>query len=393
MRNALGLYLHVPFCLRKCAYCSFYSEAGLPPDKGNAYLAAVTTQLCWFSEEIIRSPTKEGEYEIRPSSTALTSIFFGGGTPTMLPPTALSSLLATCLHSFPCAEETEISLEVNPATVDGSGLTLLRQAGFNRLSIGVQSLQDGELRRLGRPYAAAEAAQTAQLARQSGFVNINLDLMYGLPGQTLTTWQDTLAQALALQPQHLSLYELTIEEGTPFARQQAQDNLPLPDEDTVLRMLEETQRLLRGAGFHRYEISNYARPGCECCHNLNYWQNGEYLGVGPGAVSCLSGIRRSAVAEVREFCRLIESGQSVWEDEECLAPEAAFRETLIMGLRMTNGVSVDELHRRFGINTEAYYGAPLARLIQQGLLELANGQLQLTEQGLLLANTVMAELV
>lgn len=376
MRNALGLYLHVPFCLRKCAYCSFYSEAGLPPDKGNAYLAAVTAQLRWFA-----------------SKRPLTSIFFGGGTPTMLPPAALSSLLAACLHSFPCADEPEISLEVNPATVDGSGLTLLRQAGFNRLSIGVQSLQDGELRRLGRPHSAADAVQTAQLARQAGFTNINLDLMYGLPGHTLATWQDTLTQALALQPQHLSIYELTIEEGTPFARQQDQGSLLLPNEDTVLRMLEETQRLLHGAGFHRYEISNYALPGCECRHNINYWQNGEYIGVGPGAVSCLSGIRRSAVADVREFCRLIESGQSVWEEEERLAPEAAFRETVIMGLRMTDGVSLEALRHRFGINAEAYYGATLARLIQQGLLDLASGQLRLTEQGLLLANTVMAELV
>lgn len=378
MHTALGLYLHVPFCLRKCAYCSFYSEAGLPPDKGKAYLAAVTAQL----------------RQVSTCQRPLTSIFFGGGTPTMLPPEVLSSLLAACLHSFPCAEEPEISLEVNPATVDCSGLNLLRQAGFNRLSIGVQSLHDGELRQLGRPHSAAEALQTAQLARRAGFTNINLDLMYGLPGQTLATWQDTLVQALALQPQHLSIYELTIEESTPFARQHEQGNLLLPNEDTVLRMLEETQRLLRGEGFHRYEISNYARHGCECRHNINYWQNGEYIGVGPGAVACLSGTRRSAVADVREFCRLIESGQSVWEEEECLAPEAAFRETIIMGLRMTDGVSLEELHRRFGINAEAYYGAPLARLIRQEMLERAdNGWLRLTEQGLLLANTVMAELV
>ncbi|MCW5199638.1 radical SAM family heme chaperone HemW [Desulfobulbus sp. F1] len=377
MLDKLGLYVHVPFCLRKCVYCSFYSETGLPPDKGKAYLAAVTRQLRQFS-----------------STRPLTSIFFGGGTPTMLPPAALSSLLAECRQHFPCAEEVEISIEVNPATVDFYGLKMLRQAGFNRLSIGVQSLHDQELRRIGRPHSATDAIQTAHLARQAGFANINIDLMYGLPDQTLQTWQDSLAQVLALEPQHLSLYELTLEQNTPFARQYAQGVLLLPDEDTVLRMLEETQRMLRGAGFCRYEISNYALPGFECRHNINYWQNGEYIGLGPGAVSCLGGIRRNAVADVGAFCQLMENGQAVWQDEERLESEAAFRETVIMGLRMTAGVSLPELRRRFGIDAEIYYGTTLVQLIQHGMLEIiADRQLRLTEQGLLLANTAMAELV
>ncbi|MGX9726182.1 MAG: radical SAM family heme chaperone HemW [Candidatus Electronema sp. VV] len=368
--NSLSLYLHVPFCLQKCAYCSFYSEAG--HKDSSRWLAAVTRQLRQFS-----------------SSRPLTSIFFGGGTPTMLPPEALCALLAECRH----AEEAEISLEANPATVDLAALHTLRQAGFNRISLGVQSLYDAELRRLGRPHTAAEAAQTAKLARQADFANLNLDLMYGLPGQTLPSWSETLAQALALRPQHLSIYELTIEEGTPFARQQKEGKLLLPDEDTVLLMLEATQQIVGDAGFRRYEISNYAQPGCECRHNINYWRNGDYIGIGPGAVSCLDGIRRSAVADVAAFCSRIENGQEVWEDEERLEPEAAFRETVIMGLRMTEGVALDELRRRFGIDAAAYYGETLARLTRQALLELVDGRLRLTAQGLLLANAVMAELV
>jgi oxygen-independent coproporphyrinogen-3 oxidase len=372
--NDLGLYLHVPFCLRKCGYCSFYSEAGR--QDSSRWLAAVIKQLRQF-------------FSPRP----LTSIFFGGGTPTMLPPEVLRDLLAECRQHFFCAEEAEISLEANPATVDLSALQTLRQAGFNRLSLGVQSLHDTELRRLGRPHTAAEATQTAKLAQQAGFANLNIDLMCGLPDQTLQSWSETLTQALTLRPQHLSIYELTVEEGTPFARQQKEGKLLLPDEDAALRMLEAARQMTEEAGFHRYEISNYALPGCECRHNINYWRNNEYIGIGPGAVSCLNGMRKSAVADVAEFCSRIEKGQEVWEHEECLEPEAAFRETVIMGLRMTEGLALDELRRRFSIDAAAYYGETLARLTKQGLLELADGRLRLTAQGLLLANPVMAELV
>lgn len=311
----------------------------------------------------------------------------------MLPPESLRHLLTKCRQQFFRTEDAEISIEVNPATVDLSALQILRGADFNRLSIGVQSFQDHELHQLGRPHTAADAAETVRLAREAGFSNIGLDLMYGLPSQTLASWQDTLAQALHLAPQHLSIYELTIEEGTPFAQQQKYGELHLPDEDTVLRMLEITQQMVSSAGLHRYEISNYAQPGCECRHNINYWRNGDYIGIGPGAVSCLNGTRWSAVADVAGFCRRIENEQEVWQDEERLEPEAAFRETVIMGLRMTAGVSLAELRRRFGIDAAAYYGETLARMTGQGMLVLTDGRLRLTAQGLLLANAVMAELV
>lgn len=381
--NNLGLYLHIPFCLRKCPYCSFYSLAGRD-DLQSRYVQAVGTQL--------RSFTQAYREQQRP----LTSIFFGGGTPTLLSPETLSSLLADCLHKFRCADEIEISIEVNPATVDARGLAALRRAGFNRLSIGVQSLNDAELRQLGRPHSVADAVRTVEMARTAGFDNINLDLMYGLPGQAAHCWQTNLDRALELHPEHLSIYELTIESGTPFARQQEHGLLSLPDEDTVLLMLKKTQQMLDRAGFNRYEISNYARPGCQCRHNINYWQNGEYIGIGAGAVAFLDGTRYTAIADAEQFCEIlerIENGREVWTEKEKLERDAAFRETVITGLRMTAGVSLPELTDRFALNAESSYGETLHRLIRQGMLHIVDDRLQLTARGFLLADAVMAELV
>ncbi len=373
-----GIYLHVPFCLQKCFYCDFFSIPGRPDTSG--YVEAVRQQI---------RQTAELE-EIKAQQPA--TIFFGGGTPTMLSPEILADLLQDCLHHFDCPDDLEISIEVNPATVDGHGLQVLRRAGFNRLSIGVQSFNDQELARIGRAHSADDAAQTAQMARQAGFDNINLDLMYGLPDQELNIWQETLQQALELAPEHLSIYELTIEGDTPFSRQHSQGKLILPDEDTVLLMLEQTAWMVIAAGLTRYEISNYSLPGFECRHNINYWQNGSYLGLGPGAVSCIEGTRRAAIANVKRFCDLMETGGG-WQEEEQLDNEAAFRETVIMGLRMTAGVSLDDLNNRYKIQATTYYGDILPRLTEQGLLEISHGRLRLTDHGLLLANTVMAQLV
>ena len=382
--NDLGLYLHIPFCLRKCPYCSFYSLAGRA-DLHERYARAISLQL---------HACAEGQRQQQRPRYPVTGIFFGGGTPTLLSSETLGGLLADCLDQFPCTDdEPEISIEVNPATIDARGLAVLRRAGFNRLSIGIQSLHDAELRRLGRPHSVADAVRTVQQARAAGFANINLDLMYGLPGQELPAWRNTLDRALALRPKHLSVYELTIEAGTPFARQQEQGTLSLPDEETVLLMLEQTQQVLDQAGLRRYEISNYAEPGYRCRHNINYWRNGEYFGLGAGAAAFLDGTRFTAIADAEQFCDCLENGRGVRGEQEHLDPEAAFRETVIMGLRMTAGVSLTALHERFGIRAEDYYGETLRHLFQQGMLHIVQGRLQLTAQGMLLANTVMAELV
>lgn len=376
-----GLYLHIPFCVRKCRYCSFYSVVGRS-DIFNRYCNALKRQV--------------QKYARQEQSTSITpaTIFFGGGTPSILPVSFLTELLASCRTSFSLgAANLETSLEVNPATVDQDDLIRLFQAGFNRLSIGVQSFVDEELRILGRPHTAREAGDVLNMARQAGFTNISLDLMYGLPGQTVSAWQETLGAALELAPDHLSIYELTIEEKTVFADMLEQGTLNLPGEDEVLCMMQMTREETAGKGMHRYEISNYARPGKECQHNINYWRNGSYLGIGAGAVSGLADRRCSNIADLDGYCRKIESGESPIDDIEELEQEARFRETVVMGLRMTEGVSINRLVSRFGINPVDYYGIILSRLQADDLLVREGDFLKLTPRGLRLANRVMAELV
>ena len=377
----LGLYLHVPFCLRKCPYCSFFSVPA-DPEKITCYCQALARQI----DRLAAADWSGGQ--------PFTTLFFGGGTPSLLPVTELAALLRDCLAKFPWAEgEIETSIEVNPATVGEAELRQLRRAGFNRLSVGVQSLADAELLALGRPHNAAEAQAVVAAARRAGFTNLNLDLMFGLPGQTTAGWQRTLQTALGLEAEHLAIYELTIEENTPFAELREQGRLALPDEDEVLAMMAVTAEETAGTGFERYEISNYARQGRECRHNLNYWHNGSYLGLGAGAVSCRDGRRSAAVQDIDQYCRLNESGQEPWSEVEELNPEARFRETVIMGLRLTAGISQAELERRFGMRAEEYYWPTLTRLVAQGLLIITGGNLRLTPTGLALANQVLAELV
>jgi len=374
-----GLYLHVPFCRRKCPYCSFFSFA---PSAGDVqrFLEAVRLQMRRLAAAPERAPL------------AFATVFFGGGTPSLVPVAALAGLLADChqLFSFLPAEP-EITIEVNPGTIDARGLAQLRRAGFNRISIGVQSLDDTELGLLGRIHTAGEALAVIAAARAAGFDNLSFDLMYGLPGQTVSSWQATLDRALALAPVHLSMYELTVEQGTPFAGQQ--NPWTLPAEDEVLAMMAAIDTAVGHSGLVRYEISNYAVPGRECRHNLNYWHNGFYLGFGPGAVSACGGERRTAVADLPAFCERLRTGRPVWDEVERLDREAAFRETVIMGLRLLAGVSIPALKQRFDLDLPAYYGPTLKRLLAQGLLALQGERLALSREGLPLANRVMAELV
>ena len=381
LEHQAGLYVHVPFCRRKCGYCSFFSFAPQPGD-----LERFCSSLRLQMRQMAELPEVAG--------LSFSTIFFGGGTPSILPPPILAELLAElrCLFAF-SVDEPEISIEVNPGTIDGDGLFALRRAGFNRLSIGVQSLDDRELFLLGRIHSREEALATIAAARRGGFENVSFDLMYGLPDQTVAGWRHTLDLALALEPVHLSMYELTVEPGTDFARQARAGAWVLPSEDEVVMMMAAISSAIGVNPLQRYEISNYAVPGWECRHNCNYWDNGRYLGLGPGAVSSMAGVRRTAVADLAEFCRRIDAGHPVWQEEERLDPEAAFRETVVMGLRMLTGVSITGLRQRFGFDLPAYYGPTLDRLIGAGLLVLEGDRLRLSATGLPLANPVMAELV
>jgi oxygen-independent coproporphyrinogen-3 oxidase len=379
--KTFGIYFHVPFCVSKCGYCSFYSI----PDR-KRWLSRYTDALHRTIQQDIQDPWAK--------KRKATTLFFGGGTPSLLPVEQLLSLVRHSLDVFSGQQESmEISIEVNPATIDFNGLQDLRQGGFNRLSIGVQSLDEAELLHLGRAHTSMEAVSLFTDARKAGFSNISLDLMYGLPGQSPASWQQTLTRALELHPDHLSLYELTLESGTPFHCQYQQGRLSLPTEDEVLAMMEFTKTIVTAAGLQRYEISNYARCGKTCLHNIQYWHNGSWLGFGASAVSSRSGLRSTMVADMELFCRQVEKGGSIIEETEKLTKVERFRETIIMGLRMSCGVSLASLESRFGIAPCEYYGEILESLIEQRLLEERAGFLRLTDQGMLLANQVMQELV
>jgi oxygen-independent coproporphyrinogen-3 oxidase len=302
-------------------------------------------------------------------------------------------VLSSSRTLFPVVSDAEISIEINPGTVDMAKLDCLKEAGVNRISFGVQSFNDLELARIGRMHSAGEALLAVGLAGTVGFSNISLDLMYGLPGQTPERWLVSLNTAISLGVKHLSLYQLIVEEQTPLAKMVDEGRVQLPDEDELAAMDEITAKLTDAGGLLQYEISNYAQTGFQCRHNIAYWKNDEYLGVGAGAVSYLQGSRKRNVAGPARYCSLIEAGKSVVVEEETLDSDASFRETVIMGLRMNRGVSVSGLEERYGINLKEYYGKILQKLISGGLIELKEGELYLTNRGRVFANLVMAELV
>ncbi len=381
----LSLYIHVPFCLAKCAYCNFFSLPAVNQSTINSWLVAVGKQIELISQ---RKELKEYPYKVK-------TVFFGGGTPSVLNPEQLIFLLDRCLRNFAHlpVDEMEISLEANPATLDSYSLQTLVKAGFNRISVGVQSLIDSELKAIGRPHTAREVQETINNIKQAGFTNLSLDLMYGLPSQSSHSWQQSLEQALSLSPSHLSLYELTMEPGTPLHASWQKNELALPSEDVILKMLGYTLLITNQAGLHRYEISNYARKGQECSHNLTYWHNGDYLGFGPGAVATLGLHRYRTGADLGEYQKMIARGDDCWQLEELLSREEKFRETVMMGLRLTRGLNLASLQERFGINLQEYYGDRIERLQTEGLLILTGDRLFLSERGLMLANRVMAELI
>ncbi len=374
-----SLYLHIPFCLAKCHYCAFSSFTGrerLHP----RYLQA----LCREVEVLATVIEKRIE---------LASLFFGGGTPTVLSAEQLTVLLDVCRRHFALSADCEITIEANPGTLDLRKLQMIRKAGCNRLSIGVQSFRPTELEILGRCHTPEEALEAVRLARQAGFDNLSLDLMYGLPWQTPEVWHGNLRRALDLTPEHLSLYQLTPEEETPFAGSLMKGRFRLPAEEAILEMDAINTRECEAAGLPRYEISNYAAPHRRCRHNLNYWHNAPYLAAGAAAVSYLKGCRARRIADPLLYCQKVEAGLDPVMERENLTREESFRETVITGLRVVEGVSLAMLTERFGIDPVDYYGAILEKLISISLLEVTPTHLRLTEQGLLLANSVMAELV
>lgn len=373
-----SLYIHIPFCHSKCGYCSFASWPGLEQLHAR-YVEAVQNELTKLAR--------------RHGGQRLSTIFFGGGTPTVLSVRQLEMLLDCCVRLFGVAPAAEVSLEANPGTVDGVQLAELRRAGFTRISMGVQSFLEADLRALGRCHSAGQAVTAFTDARAAGFKNISLDLMYGLPEQTVASWRHNLDTVLSLGPEHISMYQLTIEEGTGFSELHDQGALALPAEEQIIAMDELNLELCSLAGYDWYEVSNYARPGYRCLHNLNYWHNGEYLAAGAGAVSYLAGVRARRTEDPSDYITRIESGHSPLIESEKLGLDESFRETVIMGLRLSEGVEIKRLQAQYGLDPLAYYGNTLKKLLADGLMECSETHLKISAKGRLLSNAIMAELV
>ncbi|MBC7236751.1 MAG: radical SAM family heme chaperone HemW [Chloroflexi bacterium] len=385
MRTA-GLYIHIPFCRSKCFYCDFCSYAGmeeLHADYVQALLAEAANESGSWGE------------------TLFDTVYIGGGTPTQLALDLLLNLWESLPTRLPIAAEAEVTIEANPGTVGRTTLSVLRSAGVNRLSLGVQSLNEQELRLLGRVHTVDEARAAIEAARQAGFDNLNLDLIFGLPGQSLAEWHRSLEQALALAPEHLSLYALLIEEGTPLAEHIAQGRLSPPDDDLAADMYELAQDLLEAAGYRHYEISNWARsssddrghraPALACQHNLKYWRNEPYLGLGVAAHSYDGQHRCANLQEPRLYIERIARGLSVRASCLHLMEEDRLAETMMLGLRLIEGIDRNEFAYRFGHELEELYGPTIRKLGGQGLLEVDEVGIRLTRRGRLLGNRVFAE--
>jgi oxygen-independent coproporphyrinogen-3 oxidase len=382
--DILSLYLHIPFCGTRCTYCAFNTytaaEALIP-----AYVAAMCRELRWL-----------GEATTQPIHT----VYFGGGTPSLLAPAQVAEILAVCQRAFSLPSGAEITLEANPGSIDQDYLGRLREIGVNRLSVGMQSAHAIELKLFARQHSAAAVAETVRAARAAGFDNLSLDLIYGVPHQTLDMWQDSVRAAVALEPDHISPYALTLEPGTPMARDVARGRLPNPDDDLAADMYEAADALLTAAGLVQYEISNWARPGYECRHNLQYWRNAPYLGVGAGAHGYAAGIRYEVVRPIRRYIELAESQHgplpfpltATVEHHERIALPDQMAEHMLTGLRLVReGVSKEGFRDRFGVSIDSVYRAPLEKFADYGLLRRECDRILLAPRARLLSNQIFLE--
>lgn len=385
-QRQLALYLHIPFCRTRCSYCAFNTYAGL--DAWVApYMRALRREI-----ELVAGDAR------RPAHT----VYFGGGTPSLLPVDEIAAVLSTISAGFDLAPGAEITLEANPGTVTQPQLTALRQTGVNRLSVGMQSAHDSELKLFARQHRLGDVRATVAMARSAGFENISLDLIYGNPRQTMGMWRDSLNQALTMAPTHLSLYSLSIEDATPMQRWIAADRLPAPDPDQAADMYEWASDRLAAAGYDQYEISNWARPGFACRHNVHVWRNRPYLGFGAGAHGSADHMRYANVLRPATYIERVDAqaapsfpASAAADEIELIDERADMAETMFMGLRLTcEGISPHKFQTRYGRDLWAEFGEALDRLLAQGLLERTPDQrIRLTARGRLLGNRVFAEFV
>jgi oxygen-independent coproporphyrinogen-3 oxidase len=371
MSQDIALYIHFPFCRRRCSYCSFVSYQGRESDIPE-YVKALKKELV-----------------LRAAEQRVSSIYFGGGTPSLLSPEQIHELLSVIPSHFTVDEASEVTLEANPGTVDEPYLADIMKLGINRLSLGVQSLDDGELALLGRIHTASEAGDAVRLARNAGFTNLSLDLIYGLPNQTLASWCKTLDEAIGLNPEHISLYPLTLEADAPMRLAIERGEIPSINPDLTADQYELAQDTLAAHGYSHYEISNWARDGYKCKHNLVYWHNLPYLGAGVAAHSYIDGHRLANTTDLASYLNAFSRNLlPAWELDEEIGPELQLSETVILGLRLSEGIGLDDIKHRFGIDLFRHYEQQVGETASLGLLEYSGQRIRLTRRGRLLGNEV-----
>ncbi len=388
MIDPLLLYVHIPYCIHKCHYCDFNSHVRGQHD-WQQYEQALLTELSHWAAQ----PQFSGRQ--------LQSIFFGGGTPSLAPASLIKSVIGRASELFQFSDDIEISLEANPGTVDQAHFKGFREAGVNRLSIGVQSLNDKELKWLERIHSGEQAINAFNAAREAGFDNINLDLIYGLPDQTLEGWMQTLNRAIELKPEHLSCYQLTVEPHTKLAAEVEKVAEQLPDEELALEFLYKTRERLAEAGYEAYEVSNFATKGNKCRHNDGYWLYRDYIGIGAGASGKWDitggegdgGVTRySNIRNPEKYIESVESAGSAINSDEVLTKDTAASEALWQGLRRTGGISNEWFTGRFGVDIQTRFGNELAPWLERGQLVWEGGNLRLTDKGLPFADSIAVEL-
>ena len=379
----MELYIHIPFCVKKCDYCDFLSFAA-DEQTQKCYVAALQKELAFYG----------AKYKDR----RITTIFIGGGTPSWLKEDYMQAIMETVYHYFSVEQDAEITIECNPGTITEHKFEVYRRIGINRLSIGLQSVHNEELKILGRIHTFDQFLKTYDMARKHGFSNINIDLMSSLPGQTPEIFCDSLYQVLKLKPEHISAYSLIIEKGTPFyelyrfdaVRQEAgMQTESLPTEEEEYQTTKMTQHILKEAGYHWYEVSNFAKPGYECRHNIGYWKRVDYLGVGLGASSLIDNVRYSNTRDLYTYLSV--PADSLHETAEQITRNEQMEEFMFLGLRMRDGFYRDEFTQAFGIPIEAVYGDALNHLQQEELLLKREGRIYLTDKGMDLNNYVVAQ--
>ena len=373
----LSLYVHIPFCVRKCLYCDFLSfSVAEKRERIINYVNLLAKEIRMWGEAC--------------KDRTVVSIFFGGGTPSLLAGNEMELLMEQIRENFVVTKDAEITMEMNPGTVSRESLMAYRRAGINRISIGLQSARDEELKAIGRIHTYAEFQDCFAWARQAGFENINIDLMAALPGQDIASYRSTLEKAVAFSPEHISSYSLILEEGTFLYDRQ--DDYRFPTEEEEREMYDLTEEILQNAGYHRYEISNYAKDGYECRHNKVYWRRGDYLGLGLGASSLMDNRRWKNPSDPEEYRDYVEGGKPLEElSVQTLTVQEQMEEFMFLGLRLTTGISIREFAACFGTDIESVYGEVLERHYRQKTMQKSGDRIWLTKRGMDVSNYVMAD--